>query len=79
MIDHGSVNWTRFGELAKKQHEVTTKKEYVAKLRTDGEYGDHSEVLLAADLYHTPIHVFNIQSGQFVIENPTDSDRVRTW
>jgi len=65
----------RFGVLAKKQHEVTTKKDYESKMRKDGEWGDHSEVLLAADLYHTPVHIFNIHSRQFVVENPSDSDK----
>ena len=45
-------------------------------MRKDGEWGDHSEVLLAADLYHTPVHIYNIHSRQFVVENPSDSDKV---
>jgi len=75
VIDHCCVNWTRFGVQAKKHHEVTTKKEYESKLRKDGEWGDHTEVLLAADLYDTPIHIYNIQSRRFMVENPSDSDK----
>ena len=77
IVDHASVNWARFGELAKKQHEITRKTQYQDLMRTDGEWGDNSEIIVASSLYCVPIRIYNIEGGWVTKENPTGTDRVR--
>lgn len=77
IVDHASVNWQRFGDMAKKQHELTRKSSYVNLMRTDGEWGDHSELLASSDLYHVPIRIYNVEGDWVSKENPSCSDKVR--
>ena len=77
MVDHALRNWQRFGDLAKKQHELRNKKDYEETMREDATWGDHSEVIVAADLYQVPIRVFGARSGLVLTENPHGSQLVR--
>jgi len=63
ICDHIACNWKRFGDICKKQHDLTTKVDYLAKMRADGEYADHSEVLAAAELYQCPIRVLSVNAN----------------
>jgi len=63
ICDHIACNWKRFGDICKKQHDLTTKVDYLAKMRADGEYADHSEVLAAAELYQHPIRVLSVNAN----------------
>lgn len=79
VVDHALANWQRFGVLAKKQHELRNKKDYEETMRTDTTWGDHSEVIVAADLYQVPIRVFGSNSGLVLSENPYGSQRAPVY
>ena len=79
IIDHALVNWQRFGDMAKKQHGLSNKPDYEDKLRENGEWGDQSEILIAADLFHVPIRIYNYGSGAVYEQNPDGSTAVSQY
>jgi len=74
IVDHALDNWQRFGDLAKKQHGLNNKPDYEDKLRENGEWGDQSEILIAADLFHVPIRIYNYGSRAVYEQNPDCSN-----
>jgi hypothetical protein len=38
---------------------------YVAKMRTDGEWGDHVEIQAMSEIYNRPIEIYAYNDGNF--------------